>query len=105
MPSQDYQCMKINLILSENSFSIEDTDIKSFSNYNRISISVKCGQPGMDELLLKKAALSFLNSIAKNEGVMLQQISDRQSTIPVRVNKGESARIKYIEFSAEVLPL
>lgn len=97
--------MNINLRKNENgSFFVEGNGIIDFWRGGLARVSVKCDDYGYDEILLRNDALSYLNHLASNQGMRVLREEGQQATIPVRVERGESARVRYLEFPVEILP-
>lgn len=68
------------------------------------TVSIECSNQGCDPIHLKKEAESYLNQQAFIQGMRVKSIVGPQATIPVKVEKGESARVKRLDFPVEVLP-
>lgn len=68
------------------------------------TVSVECSNQGCDAILLKKEAESYLDQQALIQGMRVKGIIGPQATIPVKVERGESARVKRLDFPVEVLP-
>lgn len=76
-----------------------------FSLGGRAQVFVECCNHGYDEVLLRRGAESYLNQIALSQGMrVLSTIGDTQ-TVPVSVQRGESARVRCLKFPVEILPL
>lgn len=96
--------MYIHLKKGYEFFIIEETNVKNFTNGGQITVKVECDEIGCDEEILKRQSLSFLNQISMNERMAIRDLHGEQKTISARVMKGESARVKYLEFEAEIIP-
>ena len=76
----------------------------NFSKGGHATVSVECDNQGCDEILLKKEAESYLNQQALTQGMRVEEAFGPQATIPVKVGRGESARVKRLDFPIEILP-
>ena len=76
----------------------------NFTKGGSAIVSVECGSQGCDEVLLKKEAESYLNQQALAQGMKVEEALGPQATIPVKVERGESARVKRIDFPVDILP-
>lgn len=95
--------MDIKLKKEENgSFTVIDKI--NFSKGGSAMVSVECCNQGYDEVLLKKEAESYLNQQALTQGMKVEEVIGPQATIPVRVARGESARVKRLDFPVDILP-
>lgn len=95
--------MDIKLKKEENgSFTVIDKI--NFSKGGSAMVSVECCNQGCDEVLLKKEAESYLNQQALTQGMKVEEVIGPQATIPVRVARGESARVKRLDFPVDILP-
>lgn len=94
--------MDIKLIKADGAFMV-----KEWPNYRKggsAMVSVECDNHGYDEVLLKKEAVSYFNQQALTQGMRVEEIWGTQATTPVNVERGESARVKYLRFPIEILP-
>lgn len=95
--------MDIKLKKEENgSFTVKDKI--NFTKGGSAMVSVECCKQGCDEVLLKKEAKSYLNQQALTQGMRVEEVIGPQATIPVRVERGESARVKRLDFPVDILP-
>lgn len=95
--------MDIKLKKEENgSFTVKDKI--NFTKGGSAMVSVECCNQGCDEVLLKKEAKSYLNQQALTQGMRVEEVIGPQATIPVRVERGESARVKRLDFPVDILP-
>lgn len=95
--------MSIKLKKTENGFiSSENTII--FEKEGPTSISVECDGKGCDEVFLKNEALAYLNREASKSRMRVNSEEGLHKTIPVKVNKGDSARVRFLEFPVEITP-
>lgn len=95
--------MDIKLKKEENgSFTLKNKI--DFSKGGSTMVSAECCNQGYDEVFLKKEAISYLNQQALIQGMRVEEIIGPQATIPVRVEKGESARVKRLDFPIDILP-
>lgn len=94
--------MKIQLTKEGGSFSVKESI--DYWKGGPALVSVECNYPGYDEVLLKKEAESYLNQQALNQGMRVEEIIGPQATTPVSVERGESARVKHLEFPIDILP-
>jgi hypothetical protein len=95
--------MDIKLKKEENGlFTVKDKI--DFSKGGSATVSVECANQGYDEVLLKKEAESYLNQQALTQGMRIEEIFGPQATIPVKVERGESARVKRLDFPVDILP-
>ena len=100
---QNQQNMDIKLKKEEKeSFTLKDKI--DFSKGGSTMVSVECCNQGCDEVLLKKDAISYLNQQALTQGMRVEEIIGPKATIPVRVERGESARVKRLDFPVDILP-
>ena len=76
--------MDIKLKKEENGSFITESKIE-FGKGGCAMVSVDCDEKGCDEVLLRRE-------------------TESQATIPVKVERGESARVKRLDFPVEVLP-
>ena len=67
-------------------------------------VYVDCDEKGCDEVLLRRETESYLNTQALKQGMSVKEIIGPQATIPVKVERGESARVKRLDFTVEILP-
>lgn len=95
--------MDIKLIKEENGVFTVKNKI-NFTKGGPSTVSVECSNQGCDPILLKKEAESYLNQQALIQGMKVKGIIGPQTTIPVKVEKGESARVKRLDFPVEILP-
>ena len=75
-----------------------------FAKVGLSTVSVECSNQGCDPIHLKKETESYLNQQALIQGMRVKGIISPQASIPVKVEKGESARVKRLDFPVEVLP-
>lgn len=75
-----------------------------FSKGGPATVSVECDNHGYDEVLLKKETESYLNQQALTQGMRIEEAFYPQATIPVKVERGESARVKRLDFPIDILP-
>lgn len=95
--------MDIKLKKEENgSFTVKDKI--NFTKGGSAMVSVEYCNQGCDEVLLKKEAKSYLNQQALTQGMRVEEVIGSQATIPVRVERGESARVKRLDFPVDILP-
>ena len=95
--------MDIKLKKEENgSFTVKDKI--NFTKGGSAMVLVECCNHGCDEVLLKKEAKSYLNQQALTQGMRVEEVIGPQATIPVRVERGESARVKRLDFPVDILP-
>ena len=95
--------MDIQLIKEEDGTFTE----KERTNYWKVghaTVSVECNNEGCDEILLRKDATSYLNHQALTLGMRVEKVFGPQATIPVKVGRGESARVKRIDVPIDILP-
>ncbi len=85
----------------DGSFSV--AGLLNFSRGGYAIVSVEC-EKSYDQLLLKSDAISHLNEIASKQGMSVSKTEGAQAVIPVKVERGESARVRYVEFPVEILP-
>ena len=95
--------MKIKLKKEENGLFTLKNKI-DFSKGGSAMVSVECCSQGCDEVLLKKETEYYLNQHALTQGMRVVEVIGPQATIPVRVEKGESARVKRLDFFIDILP-
>ena len=95
--------MDIKLKREENGFFTVKDKI-DFSKGGPATVSVECDNQGYDEVLLKKEAESYLNQQALTQGMRIEGAFGPQATIPVKVERGESARVKRFDFPVDILP-
>ena len=76
-----------------------------FSRGGYAEVSVNCVELAYDEILLRNSSLSYLNGIASTQGMNVVNIEGPIKTIPVKVERGESNRVKYLNYPVEILPL
>ena len=103
MPPQNHYDMDIKLKKEEDG----TFTVKKSINYWKggpATVSVECDNHGYDESLLKKEAESFLNQQALTQGMIIEKVLGPQTTIPVKVERGESARVKRLDFPINILP-
>ena len=102
MPPQKFLIMKIKVIKVDGSFTVEEKP--DYWKGGSAMVSVECDNHGYDEVLLKKEAESYLNQQALTQGMRVEEILGHQATTPVSVKRGESARVRHLEFPIEILP-
>lgn len=95
--------MDIKLKKEENGLFTEKDRI-NFSKGGTTMVSVECSNQGYDEVFLKKEAESYLNQQALIHGMKVEEASGPQATVPVKVERGESARVKRVDFPVDILP-
>lgn len=95
--------MDIKLKKEENGSFITESKI-DFGKGGCAMVSVDCDEKGCDEVLLRRETESYLNAQALIQGMRVKGITGPQATIPVKVERGESARVKRLDFPVEVLP-
>lgn len=96
--------MKIQLFRKGNgSFATENRI--DFCRGGRFMVSVETEEHGYDEVFLRKEAETYLNRKASLYRMKVLRAEGPVTKIPVRVERGESVRVRYIEFPIEILPL
>lgn len=96
--------MKIKIIKNGNgSFSTENRI--DFWRGGRFMVSVETDENGYDEVFLRKEAETYLDRKASFDRMKVLRAEGSVTKIPVRVERGESARVRYIEFPIDILPL
>jgi hypothetical protein len=85
----------------DGSFNVEHID---FSRGGYAEVSVKCVELACDEVLLRNSSLSYLNGLASSLGMKVVNIEGPIKTIPIKVERGESARVKYLNYPVEIIP-
>lgn len=70
----------------------------------RSYVSVECDAYGFDEALLRREAESYLNRLASRQQMRVIRTEGPITKIPVRVERGESSRVRYLEFPIDILP-
>ena len=96
--------MSIRLRRERNGSFCSD-EVLDFTKGGSAEISVNCDGFGHDEMILKKEAVAYLNDLASTQGMRVEEQDGPLATVPVKVKKGESARVRYIKFPAEIAPL
>lgn len=76
----------------------------NYSKGGHATVSVECSNEGCDEILLRKEATSYLNQQALAQGMRVEEVFGPQATIPVKVGRGESARVKRLDYLIDILP-
>jgi hypothetical protein len=76
----------------------------NFSKGGYAEVSVKCDENVSDIVFLRKESLSFLNRMASNQGMKVQIIDASQVSVAARVERGDSAKVKYLKYPIEILP-
>ena len=95
--------MGIILKKTENGF-MSTGNANIFERQGPTSISVECDGKGYDEVFLKNEALAYTNREASKYGMRVNSEEGLHKTIPVKVNKGDSARVRFLEFPVEITP-
>lgn len=96
--------MKIELFRKgKDNFSTESKI--DFLRNERAVVAVECYEHGCDEILLRREAETFLNRQASLYGMRVIRAGGPMARVPVRVDRGESARVKYLEFPIDILPI
>lgn len=95
--------MKIKLKKEENGLLTAKEKI-NFTKGGPAIVSVECCNQGCDEVFLKKEAKSYLNQQALTQGMKVEEAIGPQTTISARVERGESARVKRLDFPVDILP-
>lgn len=96
--------MKIELFREgKDNFSTESKI--DFLQDERAVVAVGCDEHGCDEISLRREAEAFLNRQASLTGMRVTRAEDPMADIRVRVERGESARVKYLEFPIDILPI
>lgn len=91
---------KINIFKKGRFFSEEVID---FSDCNPTRVIVTCDEQGCDEVILKKDALNFLNQLASEQGRKVTLRDDYIRSINAPTERGESARVKLLDFGIDIL--
>ena len=94
--------MDIKLFKENGAFTLEGRP--NYCKGGPAMVSVECDNYGCDEVILRKEAVSFLNSQALPQGMRVEEVVGPQTTIPIRVKKGESARVKRLDFPIDIVP-
>ena len=94
--------MDIKLIKLGDSFTVEGRP--DYWKGGTAMVSVECDNHGYDEVLLKKETELYLNQQAQTQGMRVKEIWGPQATTRVNVERGESARVKFLKFPIEILP-
>lgn len=94
--------MDIRIKRNEND-SFETERELDFSRGGRALVSVIC-EKSYNQAMLIRDAVSYLNKKASNQDMRVSKTEGPQTTIPVRVERGESARVRFIKFPVEILP-
>ena len=95
--------MEIKLKKEENGLFTVKEKI-DFTKGGHAMVSVECGSLGCDEVFLKKEAESYLNQQSLAHGMKVEEAYGPQATVPVKVERGESARVKRVDFPVDILP-
>ncbi len=96
--------MNIEIKKETNGYFITENKI-DFGRGGCAMVSVDCDEHGCDEMLLRRGAESFLNRLASKQGMRVERVEEGSiATIPVGVERGESARVKFIEFPIDIFP-
>lgn len=100
---QNLTCMTIKIKKDGDGSFYAESQI-NFGMGGRARVSVDCDNHGYDEILLRREVESYLNEMASSQGMRVVRTTGDTASIPVRVNRGGSARVRYLEFPIDILP-